>query len=391
MLSIKEYTSEYFSKDVLSRDEEEFLWHNYRNKISLEDPSFKNNHQWVIKSNGWIGQIPLDENKAIYIEPRVELQNLFGMWEYAYRLKSFHFLDGIVGCDTLMEFYSQLAKILALSVLDRARKGFFRNYREKYEKLPYVKGRIDLRSLYSRSSEVGLYCDYKEQTGDNEDNQIIAWTLRQIARSGLCSKSVTPIVRKAFHSLQGLVTLSPFDSNDCRDRDYHRLNIDYKSLHVLCAFFLDNSGPTHNLGSKKTIPFLVNMPRLYEMFVAEWLRENLSNNWRVSPQESIPIGTNGEFKWVADIVLYDNKQDRSVFIMDTKYKIDPKPGSNDMAQIIANANAIDCKEAILIYPIPLEVPINTVSNQIKVRSLCFGLDGDLETNGQCFLKDLNGE
>jgi hypothetical protein len=38
---------------------------------------------------------------------------------------------------------------------------------------------------------------------------------------------------------------------------------------------LENSGPAHERGSQSMLPFLVNMTRLYELFVSEWLKAHL--------------------------------------------------------------------------------------------------------------------
>ncbi len=51
--------------------------------------------------------------------------NLLGMLEYAYNLKSFHFLDGLIDCNTLEKFYNRLANILVNRILVRCRQGLY--------------------------------------------------------------------------------------------------------------------------------------------------------------------------------------------------------------------------------------------------------------------------
>ena len=41
-------------------------------------------------------------------------------------------------------------------------------------------------------------CQYHENTADIEDNQILAWTLYCMARSGFCREKVAELVRRAF-------------------------------------------------------------------------------------------------------------------------------------------------------------------------------------------------
>ncbi|MCX7038200.1 MAG: hypothetical protein NT005_03560 [Spirochaetes bacterium] len=43
----------------------------------------------------------------------------------------------------------------------------------------------------------------------------------------------------------------------------------------MCRFFLESSGPTHEPGGNLMLPFLVDMARLFELFVAEWLQQHI--------------------------------------------------------------------------------------------------------------------
>ena len=47
-----------------------------------------------------------------------------------------------------------------------------------------------------------------------------------------------------------------------------------------------------------------------------------------------------------------------------------------------------CREAILIYPLELDKPVEIMVGDIHVRSLIFDLDKDLELTGNEFLRDL---
>ena len=87
------------------------------------------------------------------------------------------------------------------------------------------------------------------------------------------------VVRKCYRGLQGIISLQQFNFFDCIGRLYNRLNGDYEVLHGLCRFFLEQSGPMHSSGDHMTFPFLIDMAHLYELFVAEWLREHLPEGY----------------------------------------------------------------------------------------------------------------
>src|SRR5206468_2502813 len=117
------------------------LWRNYSAQVAVEIPSFKNEHNWQLTALGWVGYIPLSKDLGVALRPKVALDNLFRMLEYAYRLKSFHFLEGLFDCQSLEEFYERLAHVLARRVLDRGRKGFYRSYLNQADQIPFLRGR----------------------------------------------------------------------------------------------------------------------------------------------------------------------------------------------------------------------------------------------------------
>jgi 5-methylcytosine-specific restriction enzyme subunit McrC len=74
--------------------------------------------------------------------------------------------------------------------------------------------------------------------------------------------------------------------------------------------------------------------------------------------------------------------------MDTKYKAASTPSPEDFAQVVAYAKAKGCNEAVLVYPSALAKPLEAEVGGIRVRSLVFSLDGDLDEAGQVFVQDV---
>ncbi|NEQ76361.1 MAG: restriction endonuclease [Okeania sp. SIO2C9] len=392
IIELIEYKPRQFPPDKIDYDIATKLWQEYDEKgkkIKVEFPTPKTNNKWQFTSQGWVGYIPITPDFHIILKPKVPLHNLFGMLEYVYNLKSFRFLDGLVNCESLQEFYNCLVNILAQKILDRGRKGFYRTYLPKTENLTYIRGRLNMQQVMQKPWNVKFKCDYQEHTANIPDNQILAWTLFIIGRSGFCSENVTPRVSKAFHLLQGLVNLQPFKSSDIVDRKYHRLNEYYQPLHALCRFFLDNIGASHQQGNYSMLPFLIDMAKLYEKFVAEWLKINLPSNLRVQEQEKVDI-IDDKISCRIDLVIYEVKTRKVVYILDTKYKLDARPSPDDIHQVVAYATYKKCHEAILVYPHKSTNSINQLvgESQVRLRSLTFAIDSDLEKAGQSFLAEL---
>ena len=138
------------------------------------------------------------------------------------------------------------------------------------------------------------------------------------------------------------------------------------------------------------LPFLVDMARLFERFVAEWLATHLPAHLRLNAQEKIEIDPTGRLYFNADLVIYNLDTGAVRYVLDTKYKRPGRPAPNDIAQVTAYAHFKESREAVLIYPAPLSEPLDIRSGNIRIRSLTFALDGDLEQAGRSFLAQLAG-
>ncbi len=390
IIDLVEYAPTPVPRAQLPDDVGEAAWREYRTQVEVDFPSPATDGQWRFTSKGWVGHLPLPQGYALRLLPRVELGNLFRMLEYAYRLGSFRFLEGAYAADSIEDFYSRIAGELAGRMLARGRKGLYHAYVGRSGMLPYVAGRVDTAALARRPWDVALECHYQEHTADVEDNQIPAWTLNTILRGGLCREPALTAVRRAHQTLQGTVSLDHFKASACAGRHYDRLNEDYRPIHALCRFFLENTGPAYAEGDREMLPFIVNMARLYELFAAEWLREYLPVGLSIKSQEEFSVGQSGALSFNIDLVLYDRESGRPLCVLDTKYKTASQPKNDDVFQVMGYAEAKGCKDAVLIYPVPLARPLDEQIGGIRVRSMTFSLSGDLNQSGAAFLSALLG-
>lgn len=389
VLPLQEYQPAFFAPAQLTDAAAQLLHQRYRAQVDLQPPSFLNQGRWQLTARGWVGFIALVDGIGLSLQPKVPLANLFGMLEVAYTLQSFRFLPGLFNAATLEEFYERLAQILAQQIVDRFRKGIYRAYVPQTAALPYVRGQLDLPRIIRKPWHADIPCHYDEQTADVPENQILAWTLHRILQSDLCTEQrALPRVRQAYRLLQQTTTLQAFSAQAATQRQYNRLNSDYHPLHALCHFFLDQSGPSHEVGTRTMVPFVVDMARLYERFVAEWLKTHLGAEYTLQAQERYHIGNTGPH-FEIDLVVYAKDSAQVRWVMDTKYRApDAMPSPDEVAQVVAYAEAKSANEAILIYPVPLARPLDQRIGKIRVRSLTFALDHDLNQAGEVFLETL---
>ncbi|WP_445638445.1 5-methylcytosine-specific restriction enzyme subunit McrC [Nostoc sp. DSM 114161] len=332
IIELTEYENKSFQIDEIPYSAGVELCEKYKTQVDIEFPTHKTRQHWKLKARGWVGYIPITPECHLKINLKVPIQNLFGMLEYAYNLKGFCFLKGLMDCESLDGFYNNLAQILAYKVLERCRKGLYRTYLPKTEQLSYVRGRLDVQQVIKQPWNIKLKCGYEEYTADIKENQILAWTLYIIGRSSFCSERISSTIRKAYHALQGLVTLQPCSVEDCIGIQYNRLNEDYRLLHNFCRLFLENNSPSYETGNYKTLPFLVNMADLYEFFVAEWLKKNTPKGYCFKQQYSIKISQNRHL--IIDLLLSDAKTGKTIAVLDTKYKALEQAVNTDIHQMI---------------------------------------------------------
>lgn len=388
IIELPEYETKEYGKDDIPEHIGKLIFDKYNKQVNIEFPTYKSANMWRLTNKGWVGYIPLQQDYGLSLKPKVSINNLFKMWEYAYKLKSFEYLDGITECDSIEGFYERLASILADLVLDRGRKGYYREYKDESCELSYISGRIDLNNIARKSWQPKVLCHYQEHTGDISENQVITWTLHTIAQSGICSERVLSKVRAAYRNLQNVASLESCTYKDCINRLYNRLNQDYQPMHILCRFFLEHCGPSLDSGEHIMLPFLVNMARLYELFISEWLKAKLPEYIQLKTQERVQIGDFGELSFLIDLVLYDVSSMNAIAVLDTKYKNPDTPSQADINQIVTYALSQNVNKAILVYPGQLKIPFTWGIKGILVQSQTFDIGQDLDQAGEYFLKEI---
>ena len=136
------------------------------------------------------------------------------------------------------------------------------------------------------------------------------------------------------------------------------------------------------------LPFLVDMASLFELFVAKWFQAHPVEGIQTRAQERMLIGENEDLEFRIDLLVTDLANGNVLAVVDTKYKVPDSPSTADVSQVVAYAEAKGCQEAVLVYPISLKRPLDTMIGKIRVRTLAFRLDGDLDANGLSFVRDL---
>jgi 5-methylcytosine-specific restriction enzyme subunit McrC len=380
-LHLTEYQAATLTPDQLAPELGLRIWRRYGRQIQVEFPSPQTEGAWRLTSQGWVGLAPVTPALLLAIAPRVPVDTLFTMLDYAWDLRSFHLLDGLAAGATVGDAAARLAHILARRVIALAQRGFVGAYHEHTEARAALRGRLDISTLARRPWQPQPTCTFADYTRDTRDHRALLWTLHTILHSPICTPAIQPTVRQAYRALAGVAALTPISVADLDELRYHRLNDDYRPLHALCRFFLSHTGPALGEGSVLMLPFLVNMARLFERFVAAWLAAHVPETITIQPQVRIPLA-DGRVTFVADGVWRDRATGAPRGVFDTKYLADPQPATDAIAQVVAYARAVGCHAALLIAPVAPTPPLDLRVGDIRVRALAFPLAGDLDATGQ---------
>ncbi|MBA3824660.1 MAG: restriction endonuclease [Ktedonobacterales bacterium] len=386
-LTLTEYTPLLLPKTALTLAQGERLWRDFSAQVRVAFPSPQTGDQWQLTAQGWVGILPLAPDLTLDLLPRVPLDQLFTMLEVAWDLASFRFAAELTTTADAVGFYERLVLLLARRTIALARTGLYQRYEAQAGTPPTVRGRLDVVALSRRPWVADLPCTFHERTADSPENRALLWTLHTALHEGHCTARTLPTVRAAYRALAHSVTLTPTTAEDLATITYHRLNGAYRPLHALCRFILRHTGPAVGDGPAPTLPFLVNMPRLFERFVVAWLAGHLPAAVGVRAQVRIPLDGDG-LAFVADGVLSDRVTGQSLAVFDTKYTATPDPVTDDIAQVVAYARALGCQNAWLIYPLPPDRPLDIQVGETRVRSIGFALAGDLDATGAAVMREL---
>lgn len=363
----------------------------YSTKLAIETPSFLNEHSFVLKARGWVGLFPLGEDGLIVIAPKVPVGNLLRMWDYINDLDTLHILGPLVGVDSIMDLYEGIARILANRVDRRLKQGLYLDYLALAEELRYARGRIEpfATTIRSMRGRVALYCQYNEITADIEDNRLLLWTMYLLAKTQALGQLAFFEVARALRGLANTVSLTPVSASRCVGRPYHKLNEDYRPMHSLCRFLLENTGPVARTGSHSMYCFGLHMPSLFESFVGKWLERNTRNRLKIERQYPAHLEGGGGLKFLIDVVLKEPVTGKTMAVLDTKYKSTTSPSEEDIQQVVAYAVRMDTDKAFLVYPTAACAKTGITIGEVHVNTISFDLSNpNLESSGDSFLEVL---
>ena len=300
---------------------------------------------FVLRASSWVGAIVLPR-LTIRILPKVDdLRTVLTMFTSGAGLVDWGASHTAYQQDDLVE---GIAELVLREIGSATRRGLVHGYRHTEERLPVIRGRLDVQQLAARPWDAWpVPCRYDDFTPDVAENRVLLAAVKQITRW-----PVGPVVRRlAAALLQRFVEVddSPAPLLEVDQIRRTPLNEHYQAALALCRLVLEGFGLAQASGGVVAHTFLVDMNKLFEKWIGDELTSRLWPSLDVIEQHSTALSLSPRVNMAPDLVFRRGKE--IVFVADVKYKLTGggMARTEDYYQLLAYTTAMRLPHGLLIY------------------------------------------
>lgn len=363
-----------------SRQELEILRDRYKKNIEVH-PTL-DVKTFSISTKQYTGYIVLP-NHIIKINPKIKNIGVLLMLTYAFQ--ELKFSDEDIWLSKNENIHEIIVRILIKKLSKIIDVGLYKNYNETEENASCLRGRIMFNQNLQQNLILKhrLYCRYSEFTQDILENQIIKSTLYNLRFQAWLTDETRDLLRRLYQRFE-FVSIISIDQTSFKKLQFTRLNEHYRSILMICELlFRSSSIQINNLGEYESFAFLIDMNRLFEQFIRQYLKLNLTG-YSVAAGSQY-LDERKEIHLIPDIVI--SKYGSAVFIIDTKYKTlsDENAIRSDISQVLDYCLVYEIKNALLLYPkfeeeIHSEYSIRNTDKRIMVETIDLSINGQMKFN-----------
>ena len=257
----------------------------------------------------------MTKDKSIFIK------NIYYMLSYAFQTLNQGEYENIA-TEEFENIHNLFAAILAKGIGRQLKQGLYREYLNRKEALPVVRGKIDMPGTIQNrlARERKVTCEYDELSENNLFNQILKTTVLLLIRHARVDAEYKNELKKEMLFFSNVDTLNPASIRWSSIR-FQRNNNTYRMLISLCRLVLEGMLLTTESGEYKLASFLdeQRMNRLFERFIFEYYAKEYSRVHVAAPQISWALDDGfGTLLPVMQSDIMLSKGDK-VLIIDAKY------------------------------------------------------------------------
>lgn len=255
------------------------------------------------------------EVKSIFIK------NIYYMLSYAFQTLNQENYDD-VAVESFDEMYDLLAAILAKGIGIQLKQGLYREYINRQEELPVMRGKINMPGTIKNRlvRKQLLTCDYDELSENNLFNQIIKTTVMLLLRNAKVKAEYKDDLKKKMLFFSNVDILEPTSIRWSFIR-FQRNNQTYRMLISICQLIIEGMLITTDAGEYRLASFVdeQRMCRLYEKFILEYYSKHFPE-LSVSASQ-IPWSVDDGIRTMLPVMQSDIhlQKGNTVLIIDAKY------------------------------------------------------------------------
>lgn len=257
----------------------------------------------------------MTKDKSIFIK------NIYYMLSYAFQtLNQENYED--VAAESFDEMYDLLAAILAKGIGIQLKQGLYREYINRQEELPVMRGKINLPGTIKNRlvRKQLLTCDYDELSENNLLNQIIKTAVMLLLRNAKVKAEYKDDLKKKMLFFSDVDKLEPTSIRWSSIR-FQRNNQTYRMLISICQLIIEGMLITTDAGEYRLASFVdeQRMCRLYEKFILEYYSKHFPE-LSVSASQ-IPWSVDDGIRTMLPVMQSDIhlQKGNTVLIIDAKY------------------------------------------------------------------------
>ena len=265
-----------------------------------------------------------------------------------------------------MNLYEIFINMYIQEVRQLVKRGIKSSYVGQEDNLMVYKGKLIVNEHIKHNliHKERFYLGFDEYQVNRAENKLIKSTLLKLQK-------LTTSAENSKEIRQLLTAFELVESSTNYDKDFSKIVTDrstkeYEMLIKWSKVFLKNKSFTTFSGTESARALMFPMEKVFEAYVAKFMKKVFSRiGWEVSAQDKghyLFNSLNGEnhkrFALRPDLVVTKNDENKSVIILDTKWKslVNDK-GSNygisqaDMYQMYAYSKKYGTSEIWLLYPV----------------------------------------
>lgn len=253
------------------------------------------------------------------------IKNIYYMLSYAFTALKESVYDDVQK-EPFDNIHNLFAAILSKGIGLQLKQGLYREYINRIENLPVVRGKIDMSGTIKNrlAHRMTVTCDYDVLSENNLLNQILKSTVFLLLKQKDVDEKYKTELKKEMLYFSGVkeIKLEYIRWSDIR---FHRNNKTYQLLLAICQMLVEGSLMTTERGEYRLRNFIDDqrMSRLYEKFILEYYTQEYSQKIRGFSSRASQISWQVDDGYTAllpimqtDITLTYRDQ---ILIIDAKY------------------------------------------------------------------------